>query len=80
MPRLIRLEALGPIKIEPASFPRDEQGNLKPMFICACGLSQKMPFCDGTHKACRTSEQPGRLYVYDAARTTVVEERADEAG
>jgi CDGSH-type Zn-finger protein len=77
MPRLIRLEATGPIKIDPASFPRDEQGNLKPMFICACGLSKNMPFCDGTHKACRTNEQPGVLSVYDSSRTSIVETRPD---
>lgn len=78
MPRLIRLEATGPIKIDPASFPRDEQGNLKPIFICACGLSQNLPFCDGTHKACRAAEQPGKLYVYDDARKVVVEEREEQ--
>lgn len=77
MPRLIRLDATGPIKIEPASFPRDEQGNLKPIWICACGLSQTMPLCDKSHKACAVNEQPGRLYVYDAARKSVVEERAE---
>lgn len=77
MPRLIRLEATGPIKIDPASFPRDEQGNLKPMFICACGLSKNMPFCDGTHKVCRTNEQPGMLAVYDHSRTSIVETRPD---
>jgi len=30
MARLLRIAASGPIKIEPAQFPRDEQGNLKP--------------------------------------------------
>lgn len=77
MPRLVRLTATDPIKLEPANFPRDEQGNLKPIFICACGLSQRMPFCDGTHKACRVSEQPGTLYIYDHERKNVVEERVD---
>lgn len=77
MPRLVRLEAQGPIKLDPADFPRDEQGNLKPIFICACGLSQRMPFCDGAHKVCRASEQPGRLYVYDNDRKQVVDERSD---
>lgn len=77
MARLIRIEASGPIRIEPAQFPRDEQGNLKPMFICACGLSKNMPFCDGAHKACRASEQTGTLYVYDRDRAAVIEERED---
>ncbi|MBL0928494.1 MAG: CDGSH iron-sulfur domain-containing protein [Phycisphaerales bacterium] len=80
MPRLIRHEATGPIKIDPNTLPRDEHGNLKPIWICACGLSQTMPMCDGAHKGCRASEQPGRLYVYDAARKTVVEEREDRPG
>lgn len=78
MPRLIRLDATAPHKIEPAAFPRDEQGNLKPIFVCACGLSQNFPLCDGAHKACRVAEQPGKIYVYDAQRRGIVEERADQ--
>ena len=42
MPRLVKFEATGPIKIEPQE---------KPVFICACELTKKFPFCDGTHKA-----------------------------
>lgn len=78
MPRLVRLDATGPIKIEPASFPRDEQGNLKHISICVCGLSQRLPFCDGAHKNARAVEQPGRLYVYCKERKNIVEERVDE--
>ena len=77
MARLLRIAASGPIKIEPAQFPRDEQGNLKPMFICACGLSRNLPFCDGAHKQCRATEQDGTLYVYDHDRAAVVETRPD---
>lgn len=75
MARLIRHEAQGPIKLEPANFPRDEQGNLKPIWICACGLSQTMPICDGSHKPCRAVEKEGKLYVYDTERKRIVEER-----
>ena len=67
MPRLIRLDATGPIRIDPQD---------KPIFICGCGLSQNFPFCDGAHKGCK-DEKPDTLYVYDADRKTVVEERAD---
>ncbi len=57
MARLVRFEAIGPIKIDPAQFPRDEQGNLKPISICACGLTSRSPFCDGTHKRCKDETQ-----------------------
>lgn len=77
MPRLIRHDANGPIKIDPASFPRDEQGNLKPIWICACGLSQNLPFCDGAHKSCASTERPGVVSVYDPARKKIIEDRTD---
>jgi hypothetical protein len=77
MPRLIRLDATGPVKIDPANFPRDEQGNLKPIWICACGLSRTMPFCDKSHKQCAATEQPGTLCVYDASCTTIIDVRPD---
>ncbi len=65
MPRLVRHDADGPYRIDPQD---------KPVFICACGLSQNLPFCDGAHKAC-TTETPGKLLVYDKDRKTVIEER-----
>lgn len=77
MARMIRNEHTGPHKIEPAQFPRDPQGNLKPMFICLCGLSSKLPFCDGTHKTTCNLEEPGQVYVYDPATKTVVEKRGE---
>lgn len=75
MPRLVRIDATGPIKIEPANFPRDAQGNLKPMFVCACGLTKSKPFCDGSHKACVSREQPGFLYTYDPASGEIIDQR-----
>lgn len=72
MARLIRVEGTGPIKIDPSTFPPG-----KMISICACGLSQNLPFCDGAHKGCRDTEQPGKLYVYDKARMKIVEERED---
>ena len=65
MPRLIRHDRTGPIKIEPQD---------KPIFICGCGLSQNFPFCDGAHKTC-VNEDVNTLYVYDAERKQVIEER-----
>jgi len=74
MARLVRLTATGPYKIEPQDFPQDG----KSIFICSCGLSQKLPYCDGTHKSCR-DEVAGTLYVYDADRKIVDETRPDSA-
>jgi CDGSH-type Zn-finger protein len=74
MARLIRITATGPIKIDPSTWPKD-----KLISICACGLSKNLPFCDGSHKPCRDSEQPGTLYVYDAARACVTHTVPDQA-
>lgn len=68
MARLVRLEANGPVRIETGG---------KPVWVCACGLSKTFPICDGTHKGPCREEAPGTLYIYDAARTAVVETRAD---
>jgi CDGSH-type Zn-finger protein len=63
MPRLVRFDATGPLRVDPQE---------KPIFICQCGLSQNMPYCDGGHKA--TKEEPAdKLCVYDAARRQIID-------
>jgi CDGSH iron-sulfur domain-containing protein 3 len=69
MPRLVRHEATGPTEIKPQE---------KSVWVCACGLTQNLPFCDGSHKTARQNEQPGKLYVYDKARKAIVETREDQ--
>jgi len=76
MPRIVRHEAIGPTKIDPATWPRDAAGNLKAIFVCGCGLSEKFPICDGTHKIC-TAEQPGHIYTYDPTTKQVIDQRPE---
>jgi len=64
MPRLVRFEATGPIRIDPQD---------KPVFICGCGLTKNFPFCDGTHKVCK-NEDPAKIYRYGPDQTEVIEE------
>lgn len=45
----------GPYKVEGDFEIRDMNGGLiakgdKPVFLCRCGISEKKPFCDGSHK------------------------------
>jgi len=65
MARLVRHEATGPIEVKPQD---------KSVWICQCGLSKNLPFCDGAHKLCKQGdgEAEGKVYVYDKTRTTVL--------
>lgn len=72
MPRIVKLNATGPVKIEP--------GHEKPVWVCACGLSQTFPICDGSHKACKATEpDPAATYIYDDSRRTIVGVRPGES-
>jgi CDGSH-type Zn-finger protein len=70
MARTIRHSHTGPFKLEPQP---------KAVFICMCGLSRNLPFCDGAHKPCAAAEEPGKLYHYDAERSRVSFITPDEA-
>lgn len=72
MPRIVRLTATKPVKIEPQE---------KPVWVCACGLSQTFPVCDGSHKRCPVTEpDASATYVYDDARANIVQVRREEGG
>ena len=58
MARIVKRTQTGPKQVD---VPGGE-----PVWICQCGLSQTQPYCDGHHKLTRT-EEPGKLYQYDAA-------------
>ncbi|MGD9790571.1 MAG: CDGSH iron-sulfur domain-containing protein [Phycisphaerales bacterium] len=80
MARMVKHEGMGPIKIDPnaegeGAWPRDDHGNLKPVFVCSCGISSKFPFCDGSHKQCK-AEVTGKVYTYDPVTKQVTSEGA----
>src|ERR1051325_9803038 len=74
MARLVRHEAIGPVKIDPATLPLGPDGKPKKISVCACGLSRTFPTCDGTHK--QLAEQPEQLYCYDPSVQPAIESRS----
>jgi CDGSH-type Zn-finger protein len=67
MGRMVYHEATGPTEVKPQE---------KSVWICACGLSQNLPHCDGSHKKAR-QEEAGKLCIYNRQRTEVAEIKDD---
>ncbi|HEX6877664.1 MAG TPA: CDGSH iron-sulfur domain-containing protein [Nocardioidaceae bacterium] len=52
----------GPLLVRGADAVRDRNGELHPttrpvVAVCTCDKSQRMPWCDGTHKVVRRAAQ-----------------------
>ena len=53
----------GPLLVRGADLVRDESGQAHPVTrpvvaVCVCDKSQRLPWCDGTHKVIPVNEEP----------------------
>ncbi|MBI4739729.1 CDGSH iron-sulfur domain-containing protein [Candidatus Woesearchaeota archaeon] len=44
--------------------PKEVKVGQDSKWMCMCGLSKNLPFCDGSHKQC-AGEEDGKLYKYE---------------
>ncbi len=54
------------IKVED-KHPQEIKVGTESKWICRCGLSKNLPFCDGSHKQCQEEEE-GKVYVYEEGK------------
>ena len=50
--------------------PKEIKVGNESKWICMCGLSGNMPFCDGAHK-CISGEEEGKVYKYNKDGTRI---------
>jgi CDGSH-type Zn-finger protein len=82
MTRLVELDATGPRKLEESDLD-PEKGDVA---VCQCGLSDRFPFCDGTHGSTederddaryRYVEESGKLRRREIDRVVYLDEGTD---
>ncbi len=71
MARIVRHDAKRPFVVKLRDIPgvdkltSDEKILNLQLHVCACGLSNHKPFCDGSH-ARTLEEKDGEIYTYDS--------------